>query len=65
MKVFLKSLKKGNQFKFNYTVYTVKQKFRDWKKDDSPYLMTTCGQVFWYDNLEVELLEACREEDEK
>jgi hypothetical protein len=54
MKVFIKSLKKGSQFKFNYTIYTVKQKFSDWKKDDNPYLMTTCGQVFWYDELEVE-----------
>jgi hypothetical protein len=54
MKVFIKSLKKGSKFKFNDTIYTVKQKFSDWKKDDNPYLMTTCGQVFWYDELEVE-----------
>jgi len=54
MKVFIKYLKKGSQFKFNDTIYTVKLKFSDWKKDDNPYLMTTCGQVFWYDELEVE-----------
>ena len=52
-KVFIKQLKKGSQFKFNDTIYTVKQKFSDWKKDDNPYLMTTCGQVFWHDELEV------------
>lgn len=54
-KVFIKTLKKGSQFKFNDTIYTVKQKFSDWKKNDEPYLTTFCGQVFWFDELEVEL----------
>ena len=53
MKTLIKNLKKGDKFKFNETIYTVKQKFSDWKKDDNPYLMTVCGQVFWYDELEV------------
>ena len=56
MKVFIKTLKKGSQFKFNNTIYTVKQKFSDWKKNDEPYLTTFCGQVFWFDELEVELV---------
>ena len=53
MKTLIKNLKKGDKFKFNETIYTVKQKFSDWKKDDNPYLMTVCGQVFWHDELEV------------
>jgi hypothetical protein len=57
-KVFIKTLKKGNQFKFSDTVYTVKQKFADWKKNDEPYLITTCGQVFWFDELEVEIIKS-------
>jgi len=55
-KILIKDLKKGNQFVFNYKTYTVKQKFSDWKKDDNPYLMTTCGEVFWHDKLEVEFV---------
>lgn len=55
-KVFIKELKKGSQFKFNDTIYTVRQKFSDWKKNDEPYLTTVCGQVFWFDELEVELV---------
>lgn len=55
-KVFIKDLKKGSQFKFNDTIYTVKQKFSDWKKNDEPYLTTTCSQVFWFDELEVEFI---------
>lgn len=54
MKVFIKTLKKGNQFKFNGTIYTVKQKYSDWKNNDEPYLTTVCGQLFWFDELEVE-----------
>ncbi len=57
MKVFIKSLKKGNQFKFNDTTYTVRQKFSDWKKNDDPYLATECGEFFYYDELEVELVD--------
>lgn len=56
MKVFVKTLKRGGQFKFNDTIYTVKQRFSDWKKNDEPYLTTVCGQVFWFDELEVELV---------
>jgi len=56
MKVFIKTLKKGSQFKFNNTIYTVKQKFSDWKKNDEPYLVTTCGEVFWFDELKVGLV---------
>ena len=52
----IKDLKKNNVFKFNDKEYRVKQKFSDWKKDGEPYLMTYCGQVFWFDELEVELL---------
>jgi len=56
METIIRNLKKNNEFKFNDIVYTVKQKFSDWKKDDCPYLMTYCGQVFWHDELEIELL---------
>lgn len=58
MKVFIKTLKKGNQFKFNDTIYTVKQKFADWKKNGEPYLVTVSGEVFWHDELEVELIKS-------
>lgn len=54
-KVFIQDLKKRDQFKFNDKVYIVKQKFSDWKKNDEPYLTTICGQVFWFNELEVEL----------
>jgi hypothetical protein len=53
MKKFIKDLKKGELFIFNKEPFMVKQKFSDWKKDDNPYLKTTCGKVFWYDELEV------------
>jgi len=56
MKTFIKDLKKGSQFKFNETLYTVRQKFSDWQENDEPYLKTICGEIFWYDKLEVELI---------
>jgi len=56
MTTYIKSLKKGSKFKFNYTIYEVKQKFSDWKKNDEPYMITTCGQLFYFDELEVELI---------
>lgn len=52
----IKDLKKNNVFRFNDKEYKVKQKFSDWKKNGEPYLMTYCGQVFWFDELEVRLL---------
>lgn len=55
IKVFIKDLKKGQAFKFNNTVYTVRQKHADWKKNDEPYLKTMCGKIFEFDELEVEL----------
>jgi len=54
MKMYIKDLKKGENFKFNDIVYKVKRKFSDWKKDDNPYLMTTDGEIFYHDELEVE-----------
>lgn len=54
--MFIKDLKKGSKFKYNDTIYTVKQKYSDWKKDDEPYLITVCGQIFYYDELKVELV---------
>ena len=54
MKKLIKDLKKGEKFKFNDTIYVVKQKYSDWKKDDEPYLTTVCGNIFWFDELEVE-----------
>jgi len=57
MKVFIRQLKKGSIFKFNDTTYIVKQKYSDWKKNDEPYLITNCGHIFWYDELEVELVQ--------
>lgn len=56
MKTIIKNLKKGDKFRFNNITYTVKQKFSDWKKDDEPYLKTQSGDVFWFDELEVELV---------
>lgn len=55
-KVFIKDLKKGDKFRFNDSIFTVRQKFSDWKKDNEPYLVTVCGQIFYFDELEVELL---------
>jgi hypothetical protein len=52
----IKELKKGNKFWFNNTLYTVKQKHSDWKKDGEPYLLTTCGQIFYFGELEIEQL---------
>jgi len=56
MIVYIKQLKKGNQFKFNGNTYTVKQKYSNWKKDNEPYLLTSCGQFFFYDEIEVEFV---------
>lgn len=56
MKRTIETLKKGNQFKFNDTIYTVKQKFSDWKKDGEPYLITVCGQIFYHGELEIEYI---------
>lgn len=56
MKTFIKTLKKGDKFKFNDRTYIVKQKYSDWKKDGEQYMVTVCGQVFWFDELEVELI---------
>lgn len=54
MKKRIKDLKKGEKFLFNDTVYAVKQRFSDWKKNDEPYLTTLCGVKFEWDELEVE-----------
>jgi hypothetical protein len=54
METTIKDLKKTDKFKFNNTVYTVRQKFSNWKKNDDPYLLTVCGQIFYNDELEVE-----------
>ena len=56
MKTLIKDLKKGNRFRFNGMIHVVRQKFLDWRKNDEPYLKTECGQVFWNDELEVELI---------
>ena len=54
MKKLIKDLKKVEKFKFNDTIYVVKQKYSDWKKNDEPYLKTVCGTYFEHDELEVE-----------
>lgn len=54
MKTLIKDLKKHDHFIFNNQTFIVKQSFKDWKKNDAPYMLTTCGEVFWYDELEVE-----------
>jgi hypothetical protein len=56
MITIIKNLKKSERFKFNNTIYTVKQKYCDWKKNDEPYMVTTCGVKFEFDELEVELV---------
>lgn len=56
MKTLIKDLKKGDRFRFNNMIYVVRQKFSDWRKNDEPFLKTECGQVFWHDELEVELI---------
>lgn len=58
MKIFIKELKKGDKFKFNDVIYTVRQKFSDWKNDKEPYLTTTCGEVFYFEELEVDTVDS-------
>lgn len=53
----IKNLKKNNKFMFNNIMYTVKQKFSNWKNDDNPYLLTYSGDIFYNDELEVEKIE--------
>jgi hypothetical protein len=55
-KVFIKDLKKGDVFRFNDTDYKVKQKYSEWKRDGEGYLVSICGVVFYFDELEVELV---------
>ncbi len=52
--IYIKTLKKGDKFKFNETIYTVRQRFSNWKKDGEPYMLTEDGQIFYFDELEVE-----------
>lgn len=54
MEKTIKDLKKNEKFRFNDTVYTVKQKFADWKKNGEPYLVTLCGVKFEFEELIVE-----------
>lgn len=56
MKKQIKDPKKGEKFKFNDTIYTVKQKYADWKKNGEPYLATLCGLKFEFDELEVDTI---------
>jgi len=51
-----KDLKKGDNFYFSGKIYTVKQKFSDWRKNDEPFLKTVNGDVFWFDELDVDLI---------
>jgi len=55
-KIFIKNLKKGYIFRFNNVNYTVSQKYADWKKNNEPYLKTESGEIFYFDELEVELI---------
>ena len=55
MEIFIKYLKKGSEFTFNNKTFKVKQRFSDWKKDDNPYLVTECGEIFWFDELIVNI----------
>jgi len=50
----IKDLKKNDKFKFNGIIYTVKQKFSNWRKNDDPYLLTDSGDTFYNDELEIE-----------
>lgn len=56
MKTIISKLKKGQKFKFNNNIFTVKQKFSDWKNNEEPYLKTECNVIFKHDELEVELI---------
>ena len=46
-------LKKGDTFEFNCTIFEVKQSYKDWKRNDEPYLVTSCGNLYYYGGLEV------------
>ena len=56
MRKKIKALKKGEKFNFCNTVYIVSQRFSQWKKSDDPYLKTTDGQLWYNDELEVEVV---------
>jgi len=53
----IKDLKKDSKFRFNDTIYKVKQKFSKWKTNDDPYLLTNNGEIFYHGELEVEKIE--------
>ena len=52
----IKDLKKGDKFTFCNDTYLVKQKFSKWKRSDEPYLVASCGQIFYNEDLEVQLI---------
>lgn len=54
--VTIQSLKKNEQFMFNDRQYKVKKAFKLWKKNDDPFLLTYCGEIFYHNGLEVALL---------
>ena len=51
----IKNLVKNDKFKFNNKEFIVKQKFSQWKENDDPYLKTTDGQLWYHDELLVEI----------
>lgn len=53
----IKNLKKGDKFSFNDIIYTVYKKFRQWQLNDDPYLITICGEVFYFGGLEVKAID--------
>jgi len=53
MIVEIKSLKKNDGFIFNDQLYIVRQKYSDLGKNEEPYLVTRCGEIFYNAELEV------------
>lgn len=51
--MYIKDLKRGDKFRFNDKIYTVKRKFSQLKNEEL-YLKTECGEIFYFDELEIE-----------
>lgn len=53
MKALIKDLKKHDAFRFKDQIFIVHKKHRN---EDSP-LITTCGEWFYFDELEIEKID--------
>lgn len=52
---FIKDLKRNQTFQFNDKIYKVRRKFTKYKNEE-PHLLTECGQIFYFDELEITII---------